>query len=75
MKFPGLNFQPEFVTYQKLRLSIDKFLKEEEAATAVEYAVILMLIAGALISTLQLMGGSTAAFLAIQYRPGRTSAK
>lgn len=35
-----------------------KFVSEEEAATSVEYAVMLMLIAGVCISVIQGLGGS-----------------
>jgi Flp pilus assembly pilin Flp len=41
---------------------VKRFVSDTEAATAVEYAVILMLIGGALIATLQSLGGSASAF-------------
>ena len=41
---------------------VKAILSDTEAATAVEYAVILMLIAGSLIATIQSLGGSTSAF-------------
>jgi len=45
-----------------MRQKIQKFLSETEAATSVEYAVVLMLIAGACIAMIQLVGGSSSAF-------------
>ena len=41
---------------------IKKFLVETEAATAVEYAVLLILIAGAVIASIQAVGGAAAAY-------------
>lgn len=46
---------------KKIYRKIRRFLNETEAATAVEYAVVLMLIAGACITTIQLVGGSSGA--------------
>ena len=40
-----------------LRKRLRKFVSEEEAATSVEYAVMLMLIAGVCISVIQGLGG------------------
>ena len=42
--------------------TIQQFLLEEEAATAVEYAVVLMLIAGVCIAAIQFVGGGAAGF-------------
>lgn len=41
---------------------IKNFLVETEAATAVEYAVLLVLIAGAIIASIQAVGGAAAAY-------------
>ncbi len=45
-----------------LSKTIQRFLTQEEAATTVEYAVMLMLIVGMCISALQLVGGATSAY-------------
>ena len=47
---------------EKIIQKMKRFFTETEAATTVEYAVILMLIAGACITTIQLVGGSNSAF-------------
>jgi len=41
---------------------IKKFLVETEAATAVEYAIMLVLIVGAIVASIQALGGASAAY-------------
>ena len=45
-----------------MRNILIRFLHDEEASTSVEYAVMLMLIAGICITVIQGMGGSVAGF-------------